>query len=151
MTRISVRNHILCFCLKLYLKTHAFDIKRGRHLFFRRKTILVRNWYFVNLLKDKYRLHIFVFFMIFQSEPFWVKGIFTPKAPTEAFLKLILSGASLMILVHPTSKHLKLLLNVISNHKDLIPICSCITLICMCHIFCLENYEDLALKSLWGP
>ena len=34
MTRISVRNCV-CFCLKLYLLTHAFDIKRGRHLFFR--------------------------------------------------------------------------------------------------------------------
>ena len=41
MPRISFRNCIECFCLKLYLMTHAFDIKRGEASVFRRKTILV--------------------------------------------------------------------------------------------------------------
>ena len=41
MTRISVRNCIKYFCLKLYLMTHAFDIERGETSVLRRKTILV--------------------------------------------------------------------------------------------------------------
>ena len=52
-----------------------------------------------------------------------------------------------MILVH----HI-LVLNLIAKYKDLTPICFCssIILICMLHIFCLENYEELSLKSLWA-
>ena len=35
------RRHFHDVCLKLYLMTHAFDIKGGRHLIFSRKTIIV--------------------------------------------------------------------------------------------------------------